>query len=80
MLTLRFQTSIATDRGYFHEGRTIDVTSLTSEMREWIRRGAAILTRGSVDGETAVAVEDPERAVLSQPVGRRARRAAAVAS
>lgn len=63
-MRLRLTTSIASDRGYFHEGRVIEVVKLTPEMRRWIDTGAAVLER-EPEMETPTVPEPPERADAS---------------
>lgn len=72
-MRLRFTTSIASDRGYFHEGRVIEVETLTPEMKRWLERGAAVLERGP-EMETTTVPPLPERADAA--VGKRSKRAA----
>lgn len=65
-MQLRFTTSIATTRGYFHEGRVLTVDKVTGDLKEWLRAGILVPVRSTAD-EVAVAPE------LEQAVTRRGR-------
>jgi rare lipoprotein A (peptidoglycan hydrolase) len=53
-MTLRFMTSIATDRGSFLEGQVIDVGTPSAEHLKWLKDG--IVTAAGPAHEVAVAV------------------------
>jgi hypothetical protein len=76
-VTLRFQTSVATDRGGYIEGQVITVTKPTPEHLDWLRHGIVSVVKGE-DIERAVTIGAQDRAV-SLPGRGRIRRPEALA-
>jgi hypothetical protein len=65
-MRLRFVTSVASDRGYYHEGRVIELTKHTPETRAWLNAGLVVPVRDTAaDKEThAVTPPAPETAAV----------------
>lgn len=76
MFTLRFNTSIATDKGSFLEGRVIEVEQL-DEFRALLDQGVVTLVTPSRPiVERAVSVPDAKAVRSSRSSGRKARSSA----
>lgn len=75
-MKLRFTTSVATARGYFHEGRVIEVDTVPSEFKDFLRQGLVVPVKDVTEEIAVRGTDDQEHAVRPR---RRSSRAEAVA-